>query len=287
MRWPGDSFGEGVIALEKLEIEAKIEALMALEDLEERETQINNVVVENIHQVHYQVKPNDSDLCAIFFDGLKATFGDETSRFIECVAVELVRSHLAYSIAFKQSVHGALDDLDLRKLINDCDDGDGYFFNWLLDYEFLYRSPLIEFGLDMPHMDGVQLDAAAYILFDVASYSDGPKRRSLIKDALNLLSFGAFKAGEMHKARSRAFSDEAPITPSLLRSEFARLGARAKLKDDPKQIAKAKVKQEFEAWQRNEVRYKNNSEFAAAMMKHGLAFKTIEGWLPIWRKVTP
>ena len=96
----------------------------------------------------------------------------------------------------------------------------------------------------------------------------------------------AFQHGEMHEVRMRVLSDEGySIAPAELRSEFGRRGARAKLKDDPKQIAKAQIKQEFEAWQRGEVVYKNGSDFARKMeAKFDVTFKSVEGWLPEWRR---
>ena len=72
------------------------------------------------------------------------------------------------------------------------------------------------------------------------------------------------------------------------KKSLARSGSAAKLVNDPKQLAKAQIKQEFDAWQCNEVIYSNNPDFAKKMSnKFPISFKTVESWIPIWRKATP
>ena len=68
--------------------------------------------------------------------------------------------------------------------------------------------------------------------------------------------------------------------------------AVAKLENDPKQKAKAKIFQEYKRWMANQSNFRDGAKFALKMVelhrdKDGaplLTTKTVEGWVTLWRK---
>jgi hypothetical protein len=76
-------------------------------------------------------------------------------------------------------------------------------------------------------------------------------------------------------------------TEKATKKALATSGSAAKLVNDPKQLAKAQIKQEFDAWQRNEVIYLNGSDFAKKMSnKFPISFESVKSWVTLWRKAT-
>jgi hypothetical protein len=75
--------------------------------------------------------------------------------------------------------------------------------------------------------------------------------------------------------------------PKELRKQQARAGARAKLKNDPKQAAKLDVKAFYDEWRANmHPRLRKNEQFAMeAQRRHPeLSLKVILGWVTAWDK---
>lgn len=74
---------------------------------------------------------------------------------------------------------------------------------------------------------------------------------------------------------------------ALTRTEIARAGVAAKLARDPKQAAKATVKECWEAWQEEPDRYKSKAAFARDMLnkfEHLESQPVIEGWCRAWER---
>ncbi|WP_284465490.1 hypothetical protein [Diaphorobacter nitroreducens] len=72
---------------------------------------------------------------------------------------------------------------------------------------------------------------------------------------------------------------------AIARSEFAKTGAIARLKNDPKQAAKQDVRDCWERWQKNRHEYKSKSAFAKAMLDKYESLenqRVIERWCKEW-----
>jgi hypothetical protein len=82
------------------------------------------------------------------------------------------------------------------------------------------------------------------------------------------------------------------LTKGQVRSELAKLGALEKLRTDPKQKAKAFVKQCWQTWQEEPERYKSKAAFAKEMLKQEqckslVSQVKITDWCRAWEKSHP
>lgn len=77
---------------------------------------------------------------------------------------------------------------------------------------------------------------------------------------------------------------------AIPKSTHARRGARAKLWLDPRQLAKAEVRECWERWQRQPERYNGKAAFARDMLQKFESLKSqpvIEGWCREWERSPP
>lgn len=83
------------------------------------------------------------------------------------------------------------------------------------------------------------------------------------------------------------FAQREQVIIKQTRSETAKIGAQAKLAKDPKQKAKALVRECWDAWQRKPSSYKSNSAFALGMLDKYESLKNqavIAGWCSKWSR---
>ena len=81
------------------------------------------------------------------------------------------------------------------------------------------------------------------------------------------------------------FAQREQVILKQARSEMAKIGAQAKLANDPKQIAKAQVRECWDKWQRNPSSYTSKSAFARDMLDKDESLKNqavIAGWCLKW-----
>jgi hypothetical protein len=89
----------------------------------------------------------------------------------------------------------------------------------------------------------------------------------------------------VHSGARELPAREALVVP--LRKEFALAGAKAKLANDPKQVAKREVKEWWIRWRANPTWYQGKSSFARAMLDKYPDLSSqpvIEGWCRAWEK---
>jgi hypothetical protein len=73
--------------------------------------------------------------------------------------------------------------------------------------------------------------------------------------------------------------------PKAVRAELARSGARAKLKNDPKQAAKAVAFEQWQEWRTGKTLHKSGAAFArhvVATLPAIQSTKTVEAWVKKW-----
>ncbi len=107
-------------------------------------------------------------------------------------------------------------------------------------------------------------------------------KRKIYKEAVEFEKFLGEKSAEVN-IKIAEFK-----TRRETKKAFATSGSDAKLKNDPKQLAKAEIFEEFKRWFFNETQFRTNSLFASEMCDRypalQLRTRSIEAWLPKWRR---